>query len=90
MLFRRKPVEIEAVQWTGNMQPIIDLMGFDLPPFNGCALDGDQSLLFPNVLKKNGEKLDLFDWIVKLETGFVRYSHEDFSAMYEKAPDQPF
>jgi hypothetical protein len=58
--FRKKPVVIEAIQWTGNMSDVIGLIGHDLPTFGEdksgslriATLEGDHEVS-PN------------DWIIR-------------------------
>lgn len=79
--FRKKPIEIEAVQWTGSMQPIIDFIGYDLPtygpPFYGAlriaTLEGDHAC-------------QLGDWIIRGVKGELYPCKPDiFAITYDPA-----
>lgn len=77
--FRKKPVVIEAVQWTGNMADIIALVGCDLPTYGGidgalciATLEGDMAL-------RQG------DWLIKGVKGeFYPCRADIFEQTYEQ------
>jgi len=77
--YRKKPVLIEAVQWLGDIGPVIDLVGHGLPtappPLNGAlmiqTLEGDM-------------RCDVGDWIIKGVQGeFYPCKNDIFLATYE-------
>ena len=79
MLFRKKPVVIKAVQWTGDMGKVIELVGHDLPtygpPHDGAlriaTLEGDHACL-------------LGDWIIRgIKGEFYPCKPDIFAATYE-------
>jgi hypothetical protein len=80
MKYRKKPVIIDAVQWTGSMQPVIDLIGHDLPTFGPprsgslriATLEGDM-------------ECRLNDWIIKGINGeFYPCKPDIFEKTYEE------
>lgn len=81
--FRKKPVVIDAVQWAGKMQPIIDLVGGDLPTFG----DGDQSLRISTL--EGDMKCSLGDWVIKGVSGeFYPCKPDIFEKTYEIVGDE--
>lgn len=76
--YRKKPVVIEAVQWTGENMG--DILGF----FGGCALREDQDIII-NTLE--GEmRARPGDWIIKGVKGeFYPCKPDIFAATYEAA-----
>lgn len=85
--FRKKPIVIEAVKWTGNMSDIIALVGHDLPTYVGIdgalcisTLEGDMAL-------RQG------DWLIKGVKGeFYPCRADIFDQTYEQteSPDTLF
>ena len=75
MMYRKKPIVIDAVQWNGSMKPIIDMIGHDLPTYGEgkdgslriTTLEGDMECSKGDFIIKgiNGElypcKPDIFD-----------------------------
>lgn len=77
MLFRKKPVVIEAVQWLGNMGAVIGFVGRDLPTA------GNQSLTIETL--EGIMRVDFGDWIIKGVKGeFYPCKPDIFEATYEK------
>ena len=58
--FRKKPVVIEAVQWTGNMSDVIALVGHDLPTYG----EGRSGSIRISTLEGDHE-CRIGDWIIK-------------------------
>ncbi len=91
--YRKKPVVIDAVQWNGKMQDVIDCHGVQFPtygqPFNGAlrisTLEGDHAC-------------ELGDWIIKGVKGeFYPCKPDIFAMTYEPAtailaqePQEPY
>lgn len=59
--YRKKPVLIEAVQWTGDMAPIIALVGHDLPTYGPMGQSGS---LRVHTLEGDHE-CRLGDWLIR-------------------------
>jgi hypothetical protein len=81
--YRKKPVVIEAVKWTGNIAEVFALVGHDLPtygpPHDGAlriaTLEGDHACL-PAA------------WIIKgIKGEFYPCDPEIFEATYEEVKD---
>ena len=79
MKYRKKPVVIDAVQWEGKMQDVIDCHGVQFPtygqPFEGAlrikTLEGDHAC-------------ELGDWIIKGVKGeFYPCKPDIFDMTYE-------
>jgi len=80
MKFRKKPVVIEAVQWLGNMTPVIDLVGHDLPTY---GRPGDSGSLRIKTLEGDHE-CKMGDWIIKGVKGeFYPCKPDIFALTYE-------
>ncbi len=78
MKFRKKPVVIDAVRWTGDMVPVTVLVGHDLQPF------GDGALCIHTL--EGDHRCDLGDWIIKGVKGELYPCKPDIFAMtYEPA-----
>lgn len=79
MRFRKKPVVIEAVQWTGSMQVLIDAFGTGFATY-GHGVDG--ALSIPTL---EGEMCcRLGDWIIRGVKGELYPCKPDiFAATYE-------
>jgi len=77
--FRKKPVVIEAVQWTGsNFGEIASLVG------KGCAIVG--GALFIDTLENRNLEADEGDWIIKGVNGeFYPCKPDIFEKTYEVA-----
>lgn len=80
--YRKKPVEIEAVQFTGNLWPIIDFVD------NGSAsVDEYGSEVTIHTLEGNMH-VSLNDWVIKGVQGeFYPCKPDIFDATYEKVSD---
>jgi hypothetical protein len=79
--YRKKPIVIEAVQWTGSMKPVISLVGHDLPTYG----DGHSGALRITTLEGD-HRCDLGDWIIKGIQGELYPCKPDiFEATYEPA-----
>ena len=83
MKFRKKPVVIDAIQWTGeNQKEIEDFVGQKLKSypeqFNGCPV-----LIIPTLESTHEAKVD--DWIIKGVKGeFYPCKPDIFEETYEK------
>lgn len=74
--YRKKLVVVEAVQWLGDMRPIIDMLGQDLPTAGGGAL-----WVMTN---HGGVRAEMCDWIIKGLNGEIYpCSEELFPQLYE-------
>lgn len=79
MKFRKKPVVIEAVQWTGSMSDVIELIGHDLPTF-GEGRDGSLRIH----TREGDHEVSPGDWIIKGVAGeFYPCKPDIFEATYE-------
>ena len=58
--FRKKPIVIEAVQWTGNMAAVIAFVGHDLPTF-GHPHDGALRI----ATLEGDHACQIGDWIIR-------------------------
>ena len=82
MKYRKKPVVIEAVQWSGSMEPVIDLVGHMLPTFGP---EGQSGSLRISTLEGDHE-CRLGDWIIKGVKGeFYPCKPDIFKMTYEPA-----
>jgi hypothetical protein len=80
-MFRKKPVVIEAVKWTGDMQSVIDVLGHDLPSY-GEGRDG--SLRIETL--EGDHECRPGDWIIRGVKGELYPIKPDiFAATYEEA-----
>lgn len=79
MRFRKKPVVIEAVQYTGTNHEEI---GF----FAGQAVSLERGILFVRTLENRRLEADVGDWIIKGVAGeFYPCKPDIFEATYEPA-----
>ena len=79
-LYRKKPVVIEAVQWTGSMAPVIALVGHDLPTHGPPGQSGSLRI---STLEGDHE-CRLGDWIIKGVKGeFYPVKPDIFEATYD-------
>jgi hypothetical protein len=79
-LYRKKPVVIEAVQWTGAMAPVAALVGHDLPTFGPPAHSGSLRI----ATLEGDHECRLGDWIIKGVQGELYPCKPDiFEATYE-------
>lgn len=77
--YRKKPIVIEAVQWTGNMMSVIDLVGHDLPTYG----EGHDGSLRITTLEGDHECRP-GDWIIKGVKGELYPCKPDiFTLTYE-------
>jgi hypothetical protein len=58
--FLKLPIEIEAVQWLGSMEPVIELVGHDLPTY-GEGKSGSLRI----ETKEGPMEVSMGDWIIK-------------------------
>lgn len=82
MKYRKKPVVIDAIQWTGDNEP--EIMKFT----NGIAIaDDNPSPDYLTIPTKEGNmKADLGDWIIKGVKGeFYPCKPDIFEATYDEA-----
>lgn len=81
--YRKKPVVIEAVQWTGDFQLICDLVG---DSEDVVLLNTDESLDIPT--REGRMRGDFNDWIIKgIKGEFYPCKPDIFEATYEKVED---
>lgn len=81
MKYRKKPVVVEAVQWNGNIQTIIDFVG-SKAVFYG---DGNPCGVVISTLEGDVEA-SFGDWIIKgVEGEFYPCKPSIFEATYEAA-----
>jgi hypothetical protein len=77
--YRKKPVTIKAVQWTGNMEPVVSLVGHELPTYG----EGREGSLRIRTLEGDHE-CRMGDWIIKGVRGeFYPCKPDIFAATYE-------
>lgn len=78
--YRKKPVVIEAVQWTGNMTRVIELVGHDLPTFGPLGQSGSLRI----TTLEGDMECKLGDWIIKGVNGeFYPCKPDIFAKTYE-------
>jgi len=83
MKFRKKPVEIEAIQWTGdNMEAISQLVGEDLVPME----DEHEAQTKIGIVTLEGVMTaSIGDWIIKGVNGeFYPCKPDIFQKTYEE------
>lgn len=81
--YRKKPVVVEAVRWTGSMRPVIELVGQDLPTYG----EGRNGSLRITTLEGDME-VSPGDYIIKGVQGeFYPCKPDIFEASYEKVED---
>lgn len=82
MKFRKKPVVVEAVQWTGkNLEEISSFVGDSLMPIERRP---DYDLQIKTL--EGIHKADRFDWIIKgIKGEFYPCKPDIFEATYEPA-----
>ena len=94
MKFRKKPVEIEAVQWTGeNLREVIDFTGLH-PSANKWTWGEYELVVRQSGLKiftlEGAMKADHGDWIIKGVKGeFYPCKPDIFEQTYDKVEEQP-
>lgn len=75
--YRKKMPIIEAVQWKGKMQEVIDFVGHDLPTYGRPGQDGS--------LRVNDMECRMGDWIIKGHRGeFYAFPGDVFKATYDE------
>lgn len=80
--YRKKPVVVEAVQWTGSMQAVIDLVGSALPTYGPSGQT--QSLRIKTL--EGDHECRIGDWIIKGVAGeFYPCKPDIFDATYDPA-----
>lgn len=85
-MFRKKPVVIEAIQFTGNN--IREVLAFCRPNLSEDALDGAQVMNLPVIITtlEGDMKASIGDWIIKGVKGeFYPCKPDIFSETYERA-----
>jgi len=84
--FRRTPIVIEAVQWTGDTAPIIALIGHDLPTYGLPGNSGSIRVTCP----RGDHECRLGDWVIKGAMGETYVcERETFEHLYESAEQTP-
>jgi len=80
--FRKKPVEIEAVQFTGNVWAILMFTGGD----NAEANEGGTGITIHTI--EGDMRVSLNDWVIKGVQGeFYPCKPDIFEATYDKVND---
>lgn len=78
--YRKKPVVVEAIRYTGNISSILE--------WCPTAKEDSEGSGFIFESKKKIEKCNLGDWIVKDEWGdFEVYSGGSFSRTFDEIPE---
>lgn len=82
MRFLKKPVEVEAVMWNGNMTPAIEALVVG-STFKHLRQDAGKSyLIIPT--PEGSMRVDVGEWIIKDENGSLYpCTQERFEAEYE-------
>ena len=94
--YRRRPTDIEAVQWTGeNAAEIADWVGTG-PGRNGPISKFDDSMVFPGgkarlfVDANDGWRdIEVGEWVAKDVKGFYPIKADMFHAVYKDPDDKP-
>jgi len=85
MKFRKKPIIIEAVQWTGDMTKVIELVGHDLPTYG----EGKNGSLRITTLEGDHE-VSPKDWILRGVRGeFYPCKPDIFMITYDLVDENP-
>ena len=81
--YRKKPVVIEAIQWTGHLVPVAEWLTCEF------SVDDDDIALFIPTLE--GEmRADVGDWIIRGVQGeFYPCKPDIFAATYEPVAEAP-
>ena len=80
--YRKRPVVVEAVQWTGAMAPIIALVGHDLPTYGPPGQSGSLRI----ATLEGDHECRLGDWVVKgIANELYPVKPDIFAATYEPA-----
>lgn len=80
--YRKKPVEVEAVQWNGDMAPVEEALGRQFPTSN----TGSGALEIPTL--EGTLVCDLGDYIIRGVQGeFYPCKPDIFEATYEPVED---
>lgn len=80
MRFRSKPIEVEAIRWTGtNYEQVIAFAGVD-----GCHMDDGMLRVFDELLGYD-RAVVTGEWIVRDGLGMRTVSPERFALRYETA-----
>ncbi len=83
MKFRKKPVEIEAVQWTGNIKEMTVFM--KVSHVDCVSEEGNRGALLIDTLEGQ-MTANQGDWIIKGAGHFYPCKRAIFEASYEKVP----
>lgn len=82
--FRKRPVVIEAVQWTGNMTKVIALVGRDLPTYGPPGQSGSLRI----TTLEGDMECRIGDWIIKGINGeFYPCKPDIFEKTYESVDE---
>jgi len=80
--YRKRPVVVEAVQWTGAMAPIIALVGHDLQTYGPPGQSGSLRI----ATLEGDHECRLGDWVVKgIANELYPVKPDIFAATYEPA-----
>ena len=84
MKFRKKPVVIEAVQWTGTTECLAFIRGFMKPNYPAWGKESYPDCLIIHTLEGD-HKANIGDWIIKGVKGeFYPCKPDIFEQTYEK------
>lgn len=79
--FRKKPVEVEAIRWTGdNIEAVTGWLSPVKPEYMSGFSNADDLIRLPGGVAVKG------DWIVRtadVDGSILPCSHDDFEATYE-------
>ena len=80
MQFKRKPIIVDAIQYTGEIAPAKKFLGLRNAQYDTETKD----MIYKN---ERGRKdvISKGDWIVRGANGIVTYTNKDFTEMFEKA-----
>jgi hypothetical protein len=89
MKFRKKPVVIEAVQWTGGYESIKDLIDFNNSGLLWTYVEANQCIEIPTL--EGNMYASVGDWIIKgIKGEFYPCKPDIFEATYEQEPTVRF
>jgi len=89
MIFRKRPVIVEALQWTGSMECLIKIRAFMEPNYPEGGTEVFPDCLIIHTLEGD-HRADVGDWIIKGVKGeFYPCKPDIFEATYEKVEVDP-
>lgn len=82
--YRKRPVVIEAVQWTGDMGAVVAVLGQGFPTYGPPGKSGSLRI----TTLEGDHECQLGDYIIRGVKGELYPCKPDiFAATYEEAPD---